>query len=177
MVSMSKFILSKNIKIQVVSLVLTITIFLLSSIVGYSIDLGFEQEEFTATTKEIFLNNTTLCLYLILGMFTFGIMSFILLVINGIYLGSALNYYVENNGFEQMLYKFLPHAIFELPAIILSASIGFYLIVFVIEKGSGRNNMPAKFYLGHIMKTIVLIIVLLFIAAFMESYISMKIYK
>ena len=87
-----------------------------------------------------------------------------------------MNYYIENNGLEQMLIIFVPHAIFEIPAILLSASIGFLLIIFVVEKGNNHQKYaPYKFNLLYIIKSILIIIVLLGIAAFIESHFSMKV--
>ncbi|MBZ4226406.1 stage II sporulation protein M [Bacillus wiedmannii] len=174
MVNIRRLILNEKSKIQIISIVLSMAIFIVASFIGYYIDLGFENEKFTAGTIDIFLNNLTVCLIFIIGILSFGMISLFLLFINGVYLGAALNYYIKHNSLEEMLRIFIPHAIFEIPAIILSASMGFLLILFVIEKGYGRQNLSIKFYLMYILKCTIIVIILLGIAAFIEVHVSMR---
>lgn len=175
--SMRQLIINKEFKVQTISIILSVIIFLVSTFIGFSIDLGFENEAFTASAKGIFLNNLSVCFTLIVGLLSFGLVSFIVLVINGVYLGSAMKFYITNNSLEQMLLVFVPHAIFEIPAILLSASIGFFLLLFVIEKGNGRKQVALKGYLLYSLKSIVFVIILLGIAAIIESYVSIDMSK
>lgn len=175
MENMGRLILNKYTKIQTYSILLALTIFIISVVIGYSIDLGFESgEKFTASTIEVFLHNLSLCLIFIIGVLSFGIVSLFLLFINGVYLGSAINFYVANYSFKKMTLIFAPHAIFELPAIILSASIGFLLLLIAVERGNKGDRIPMKVYLKYIIKCIIIVIILLGIASLLETNVSMK---
>lgn len=74
----------------------------------------------------IFINNTKASLFgMILGIFL-GIFPLITGIINGYVIGFTVNIAINTEGIF-ILWKLLPHGIFELPAVFLSLGIGLYL--------------------------------------------------
>lgn len=66
----------------------------------------------------------------------------------------------------------VPHGIFEIPAIVLSASLAFYVSAGIIRK-IVREDISLREYLFNSVKTFLLVVLpLLVIAAFVEAYIS-----
>lgn len=95
------------------------------------------------TTSElivyIFLNNIRASFFaMILGIF-FGFFPFLTTIINGYVIGFASNLAVATAG-PFVLWKLLPHGIFEIPAIILSIGIGFFLGAKLIERYFNFKN-------------------------------------
>jgi len=111
----------------------------------------------------IFLNNLlTSFIAMILGLF-FAIIPLIIALINGYILGFASDMSVNEQGLAS-LWRLLPHGIFELPAVILSVGLGFYLGFLVIQ------NKPVK---KEIIKSLIFFLTvitpLLIIAAIIEG--------
>lgn len=158
-----------------ISIILSTIIFFTSSLFGYFINLSFDKAKIYPNFIDIVINNSVLCFILILGVITLGLSSFILLILNGIYLGSALQYSINSVGLVSTLKLFIPHAIFEIPAIILSASIGFLLITCIVLKGHFKIKINFKYFLKYFSICILIIAILIILAAFIESTISMPI--
>lgn len=115
----------------------------------------------------VFLNNLTLCLLLVIGIFTRGITSGFILLINGIIIGIIIISYVPI-GYNVIypILALLPHAVFEIPAIILCASISSQKI---------KDLKNSSF--SELIKVILLILILLIVGALIEVHISTKISK
>ena len=80
----------------------------------------------------------------LLGAFTglaFGLVPLGLLVLNG-YLIGAVTSKVLNTGIENFLFSFLPHGIFEIPAAIISYTLGIWIGLILIE--GVKNRVPWK---------------------------------
>lgn len=116
--------------------------------------------------KFIFLNNIqSSFLAMILGLF-FGVYPMITLVINGYILGFISVLSVNSEGII-ILWRLLPHGIFELPAIFISAGLGFRMATFFLEK---EKLETLKIYIKKSIITFVLVVIpLLVIAAFIEG--------
>ncbi|MBH0359048.1 stage II sporulation protein M [Bacillus thuringiensis] len=112
----------------------------------------------------IFKNNLTICLGLVLGIFTFGIPTFFLLLINGISIGAGLTAIILlDPSFSTILTKVLPHGIFEISIFLFSGAVGFLGFSFYF-----RKEKPYK----QILKYISIIIIMVFISALIEGFIS-----
>lgn len=110
----------------------------------------------------ILTNNMLVCGFSLLGVFTFGITSFIVLVVNGISLGFIIGAnYAYTNHLWYFIRIIIPHIIFELPAILISCSIGLEGISF-LKKTTLKEKLIYVF----------LILILLIIAAFIEVNVS-----
>jgi stage II sporulation protein M len=114
----------------------------------------------------IFLNNLqSSFLGMILGIF-FGIFSVIVAIANGFLLGFVASASVASEGIF-ILWRLLPHGIFELPAIFISLGLGLKLSTFIFAK---NKLMSLKNYLKKSLITFLFIILpLLIIAAIIEG--------
>lgn len=165
-----QFLKNKTIKISI--LISSITFFV-SVIFGYLIKFNFEKTEYYPDFKEIFINNTLISIIFICGILSLGLVSVGLLAFNGAYFGAALQYEINNRGILYTIRSILPHAIFEIPSMILSSSIGFLLLVFLIKKAHSREENSFKYYIKYIGICSILIIIINVIAAVIEVNISM----
>jgi stage II sporulation protein M len=115
----------------------------------------------------IFLNNLrSSFLAMIFGM-GFGIFPFLVILINGYVLGFVANKSVSSEGIL-ILWRLLPHGIFEIPAVMISAGLGFKLGSYLFSKDKKK-----KFSEGVILSLksfIFIIIPLLLIAAIIEGF-------
>lgn len=155
------------------SIILAIIIFLASSVFGYITKLDFNKIEFYPDFKTIFTTNSRLSIILIIGILSFGVVSLALLCINGFYFGAALEYSVNSIGIGKTLRILVPHAIFEIPSILLSSSIGFILILLIIQKAHSDIKLSFGYYFKYICSSITLILMLNLVAAIAEVTLSM----
>jgi len=78
------------------------------------------------TLQYILFRNLGSLIINILGFFCLGITTLGSLIINGLILGAtACGIFIKYNSFSEMLFFFLPHGLFEIPAFCLAAGIGF----------------------------------------------------
>ena len=120
----------------------------------------------------IFKNNAIdSFLALVLGI-GFGIVPVFIVAINGFFLGMVALVFSKETSALFVLAAILPHGIIELPMVLLSAGIGLRLghEVYLYFKGT-RTDLKEEFKRG-IWFFIRYIIPLLFIAAFIESYLT-----
>ncbi|SJZ40303.1 stage II sporulation protein M [Garciella nitratireducens] len=112
--------------------------------------------------SEIIIRNLTVCVIAILGIITFKISSILVLIINAVILSFILSAnYVTTGELWYFIRIVIPHAIFEIPAIVISSSIGF-------EGFSYFKDYSFKEKISNLF----LIIGLLIVAAFVEVNIS-----
>ncbi len=124
---------------------------------------GMSQEELV---RFIFLNNVkSSFLGMILGV-VLGIFSVITMIANGYLLGFVASIIVRSEGIL-VLWRLLPHGIFELPAIFISLGIGLRLGTFIFKKNIVKSF---KDYLINSLRVFLFIIIpLLVIAALIEG--------
>ncbi|WP_139194388.1 stage II sporulation protein M [Bacillus sp. MUM 13] len=109
----------------------------------------------------IFLNNLKVSLLLILlGPLTLGLGTLIVLVINGLILGSALGSIKDNLSLVSLL---APHGIIEIPILLLAASIGFKMVI---------NVFSMKIDFKFVFKYLLIVIGGLLIAASIETFVT-----
>lgn len=152
-----------------------ILLFLSSSIIGVLFgrivgnigDIPFLEKPF----YDYFFHNLLSCFTLIgVGIITYGFLTWIPLIYNGIVLGMAINFLSYYHSAKDILRYFL-HAIFEIPALMLSIYLGKVLAVelksmllSMIKKGKIEETD-----LKNIFKLLILMIILLFIASIIEA--------
>lgn len=120
---------------------------------------------------KIFLNNLEACVLLFLGGATFGFLTFFVLFSNGVVIGLFADQIVEKVGAVGLIAGLVPHGIFELPAIFISAALGLALARSLIAEAGGRRDAAADAVrLGGIFLRVV--VPLLAVAAVIEAFIT-----
>ena len=119
---------------------------------------------FVQINKNMILGILSLCLY-----------SFSMLFSNSFAGGICVGYFIQAKNMSAFFTGFLPHAIFEIPAVLLS--VGVPIIFYGIIFGSIRQKKSIfKYFLKEIKTKLVSVILLsyllIIIAAIFESYIS-----
>jgi len=114
----------------------------------------------------IFLNNLQTSFFgIILGIFL-GILPIIATVVNGYVLGFVTSLSVVSGG-GSVLWKLLPHGIFELPAVFISLGLGLKLGSFIFQKK--KFDLFKEYFWNSIKVFLFIIIPLLIIAAIIEG--------
>lgn len=112
-----------------------------------------------------FIQNFKVALMLISGIFCFGLSTFLILAINGFWLGGVIaSQYLNGTSIEDLCLSILPHGIFEIPALLLSGYIGFIGLKFYFQKKNWKRSIV----------TIGFIILLLMLAGAIEGFITPK---
>ena len=129
----------------------------------------------SAKFSKIFANNITYCALLVLGC---GFITAPLLALQGFLLGLPLGIWILNSKpFEEYLLLTLPHAIIEIPALLLAASNGFTLLTVICSYVKCESpQIKCQHWKGFIER-LFLILFLIIIAAAIESFLTLKIYK
>jgi uncharacterized membrane protein SpoIIM required for sporulation len=127
---------------------ITLAVLLLTTIIGFLFPRLFEQQVLAIiqdmlmeleglTTIElviyIFLNNLKATFFAIVFGIFFGIFPIITGIVNGYVIGFTANFAVSQSG-PLILWRLIPHGIFEIPAVLLSMGVGLYLGSRFIEK-------------------------------------------
>ena len=102
-----------------------------------------------------------------------GILPVCFLLLNGYAIGLVLYITIQSKGIASFLLAIVPHGIFELPAVLLGASIGIFLGARATKRLFGKFETTLKsdlrrairFYCGVILP-------LLLVAAFVEAFIT-----
>jgi stage II sporulation protein M len=157
-------------------------LFLIFAVVGYLFPSLFEEEilkfieELIAKTEGmsaveligfIFMNNLwSSFLPLFLGI-VFGIFPIIALVANGYVLGFVANKTIAIEG-PLVLWRLLPHGIFEIPAVMISMGLGLKLGSYLFVRNKKKNFI--KWFWNSLRVLFFIIIPLLILAAIIEGF-------
>lgn len=167
---------NKNI---IISWAITLILFILFIFIGYktvpSDTSNIDSNIINYKISEIFLNNSKITLYNYIGILSLGSFNLFNLINNGLIIGHVLKFGIGEFGLLTSILKLLPHAIFEIPAIIISISVGFLPIIVLISKSKKHHDTTNfKYYCKYIFYSFLFVTFLNFIAAIVESTISMK---
>ena len=125
-------------------------------------------------TLNIFINNLQASAILFLGGVSFGLVTLLILSLNGFIIGIVAEMIRQEQGLVFFLAGVLPHGIFEIPAIILAGSYGILLGVEVWRELSGDGDaVAAAGTYGR--KFLRLVLPLLAVAACIEGFITPEI--
>jgi len=114
----------------------------------------------------IFLNNLNSSFFgMVLGFFL-GIFPVIVAVLNGYVLGFVALQSVHVDGIS-VLWKLLPHGVFELPAVFISLGLGLKLGTFIFKKR--KLEVFRNYFLNSLWAFLFIILPLLIIAAIIEG--------
>ncbi|MED2762572.1 stage II sporulation protein M [Bacillus thuringiensis] len=103
-----------------------------------------------------------------LGVLTYGIGSLILLALNGTLIGIVLAVMVQNDMTLEIFKSFLPHGVFEIPAILLSCLYPYMVWGFIFQSIKKRG-IDFNLLKREIIPIPIIITILLIIAGCMES--------
>lgn len=124
---------------------------------------------------ELLMNNIQAIGMIALGIFTFGILTIILLVSNGMFIGLTIRGNIADGiPISEVILKLIPHGIFEVPAIIISGIIGLKSLEVLIKVTLSKQPIKTKLKsaVWEIFILSILLIFLIVLAAFIEIYIT-----
>ena len=122
----------------------------------------------------LFFNNLQACLIMFLGGASFGILTAFMIISNGFLIGSIVEIIRQQKGALFITAGLLPHGIFEIPAFIISGTLGFLLARSLWNEWNLRGDAAAdasrlgRMFLLYVMP-------LVFLAAVTEAFITPKI--
>ncbi len=121
--------------------------------------------------SKIFLNNLEACALLFLGGASLGLITLLIISLNGMVIGGVVGMVGAERGFPFMLAAILPHGIFEIPAFIISGALGLSLAHALWDEFHGAGDMAAAgLHLGRTFLAIVLPLVL--VVAVVEVFVT-----
>jgi len=119
----------------------------------------------------LFFNNLEACILLFLGGASFGILTIFILSLNGILIGSIMEIVHEDHSIVFVAAAILPHGVFEIPAFILSGSLGILLAQSLIGEWYSGGDAAGDAR-GFARLFMISVVPLVLIAAFVEAFIT-----
>jgi stage II sporulation protein M len=120
---------------------------------------------------QIFLNNLKVCLILFMGGVTFGVVPVLILLQNGYIIGSIAEVMLRYHDVPVFAASLVPHGIFEIPALLMSAALGLQLSSALLLDGLGYSNAGnSGTWYG--TRFLLIVVPLLFVAAAVETFVS-----
>lgn len=178
-----EYILGIKKYILVVTIIFVMSIFLGSILTETSSDVKKEAKDLAYTkvpklskierVVDIFVYNVV---YSFLSIVLFGIAAIYVAFMNGFAIGMLLNFVGKMHGVWFVILELIPHGIIEIPALLISASIGLRIWHVWWSGGWWSENMTRELISG-IKFYIKWIVPMFLIAAFIESYISQELWN
>lgn len=151
-------------------------VFLASVIFGFIVQSYDKPLPFEASGivwwKYLFQNLKQSVIVILIGTATYGIGNIILLALNGMVVGVGLELTIQNGRADTIITAFLPHAMFEIPAILL-ACICPYIIWGIIKESIRQRRIQTHLIKSQLMPVLLAIIVFLVVAAVLEDVFSL----
>jgi stage II sporulation protein M len=120
---------------------------------------------------KIFLNNLEACVLLFLGGASLGLVTLLIISLNGMVIGGMIGIVGTERGLPFMAAAIVPHGIFEVPAFIISGALGLSLAHALWDELKGSGDVAsAGMDLARTFLRIVLPLV--FIAAAVEVFVT-----
>jgi stage II sporulation protein M len=120
----------------------------------------------------IFANNAFKCLLVIVLGLAVGIAPLIFILANGLILGIVIGVTMKSTSLLYVLVGVVPHGVIELPMVFISAAIGLKLGAEVLKALLGKNVNVVDKLVESLMVFLVWIFPLLFLAAFVETFVT-----
>lgn len=138
------------------------------------------EEEFSKEKSSftyIFINNSKAVLFVSFGgALTFGGLTFLNLILNGTNLGVIFYDALISNDLKAFFLLIPPHGVFEIPAIIIAGAAGFKIPYELLRFALGKKEeMITEEDAKEFFKLVGISIILIFIAAVIESTVTLKI--
>lgn len=120
---------------------------------------------------KLLANNLEACILLFLGGASFGLVTLFILSLNGIVIGAVTEIVSKGHSAIFIAAALLPHGIFEIPAFIISASLGFCMAQSLVAEwyGAGDTAADARGF-GRLF--LLYVLPLITVAAFVEAFIT-----
>jgi stage II sporulation protein M len=122
----------------------------------------------------LFLNNLQACTFMFLGGATFGLLTAFIILTNGVVIGSVMELVRQQQGLVYVAAALLPHGIFEIPAFIISGTLGFLLARALWLEVNGTGD-AAGTALGMGKTFLFVVVPLVAVAACTEAFITPEI--
>ncbi|MGC9514793.1 stage II sporulation protein M [Methanocrinis sp.] len=119
----------------------------------------------------IFLNNFFASMMAMLLGVGFGIVPFIVVIMNGLVVGLVVHQAISIGGLAFVIVAILPHGIIELPTVLVCIGVGFRLGHLMIRTLLGGNS-ELEGELRSAIRLLRWVVLLLFIAAVIETFIT-----
>lgn len=121
----------------------------------------------------IFANNALKTLLVIVLGIVFGIVPIAFLLVNGLAIGVVIHLSTQTRGLLNSLLAIVPHGVFELPGVLLGATIGLMLGIKATKRLFGKAEFKVGYELGRALRFFLTAIVpLLLIGAVTEAYLT-----
>ncbi|NJE47898.1 stage II sporulation protein M, partial [Thermococcus sp. GR7] len=109
------------------------------------------------------------------GTLTFGVLTFLNLLFNTLTLGAMFYFDLTSDNLREFFFLILPHGVFEIPGLIIAGSAGFKLPYELLRFALGKKNeIISEEDAKEFFKLVGISILLIFIAAVIESTITSK---
>jgi stage II sporulation protein M len=127
---------------------------------------------------KLFLNNLEVCILLFLGGASAGIVTLLILGLNGLAVGIITEFIGRTKSLNFMFAAILPHGIFEIPSFLLSAALGIIFAQTLLYEWYGEPDIDTGNVVRQLARILVLVVVpLVAIAALVEAFITPEIIK
>jgi stage II sporulation protein M len=123
----------------------------------------------------ILLHNVMASLLLVGSGLLFGIIPTLAICTNGFILGVVFRQGAETFGYAKAALKVFPHGVFEIPALILSASYGLWLGMTALRRIRGKESTLLRFHIEHAFRRYFAVVFpLLIVAAAIETFVILR---
>ncbi|HNX17718.1 MAG TPA: stage II sporulation protein M [Methanoregula sp.] len=120
---------------------------------------------------KLFANNLEACILLFLGGASFGILTLIIMCLNGIVIGAVTEIISHGHSALFIAAALVPHGIFEIPAFLISGALGFLMAQSLMYEWYGRADTAAD--AGRFARLFLLYVLpLVAVAALVEAFIT-----
>jgi len=120
---------------------------------------------------KIFANNLEACILLFLGGATFGILTLLILSLNGIVIGAVSEIISKGHSVLFIAAAIVPHGIFEIPAFIIASALGFSMAQALIAEWFGTADTSTE--AQRLARSFLLYVLpLIAVAAVVEAFIT-----
>lgn len=142
---------------------------------GFEEEALFEGGEVELTTGFVLVNNTMVFGLVIVGVFSLGLLTALILLFNGFLVGYIAVPIALEEGLGVVLVGLVPHGILELPALFVAAAVAFRLI----HRGAAyvrgrREHVTTRAELRRAGALLALAWVVLAIAAVVEAHVTVR---
>lgn len=118
----------------------------------------------------ILLHNVMASILILVSGVLIGILPALSMGSNGFFLGVLYSQAAEIGGYWKAALKILPHGVFEIPALLLSASYGLWLGVMVVRRMRGKESTLLSVHMARFFRRYLAVVVpLLIVAAAIET--------
>jgi stage II sporulation protein M len=123
----------------------------------------------------ILLHNVTASLLLLASGLLYGIIPLLAVGSNGFVLGVLYHEGAAALGYANAALKVVPHGIFEIPALLFTASYGLWLGIMAFRRVRGREEAPLRVQLNHAFERYFAVVFpLLVMAAAIETFLLLR---